>query len=289
MSQAHQPDIGKLRQSVTILVTSCDWFYDAWIPFFFFFKKQWPDNPFTVRLITNRFRLDEGGVRELPVGEDKGWGGNLIAALNEVTTEYVLYVQEDQFFTRPVDTTEFCNDLRYCLARGVDYLAYRASPEDEPGFKPANDRFGVIAADSPHRVKADPALWKRTTLLQMLRADDSPWHFLNTGSERCRDLLFMRYCRQTLSTIDYLPGSAIRRDLWRKEGLAMMQEHGLTPSPGHRGTHIKMKSLLSQLRRALTRRRFRADIRRQPDRVVPVNRAVETALGAAAPSAKKAD
>ena len=278
MSQAPPPDLGQLRQSVTILVTSCDWFYDTWVPFFYFFKKQWPDNPFAVRLITNRFRLDDGEVRALPVGEDQGWGGNLIAALRQLDTDYVLYVQEDQFVTRPVDTAEFCHDLRYCLAHGVDYLAYRAAPEDEPGFQPVNDRFGIIAANSPHRVKADPALWKRTTLLRLLRADDSPWHFLNTGSERCRDLLFLRYRRQTLSTVDYLAGSAIRRDLWRKEGLAMMRAHGLTPEPGYRSTHIKMKSLLSQLRRALTRRRFRADIRRQPDRVVPVNRSVAAAL-----------
>ena len=80
MSQAPPPDLGQLRQSVTVLVTSCDWFYDAWVPFFYFFKKEWPDNPFAVRLITNRFRLDDGEVRALPVGEDQGWGGNLIAA-----------------------------------------------------------------------------------------------------------------------------------------------------------------------------------------------------------------
>lgn len=257
--------------NLTILVASFDAYYDAWKPFAFFFARHWPDCPYPVRVITNRFRLDEGRFRELPVGEHRGWSNKLLKALESLDTDYVLYIQEDQFVLRPVSQPQFESDLAYCVAHGADSLSYRAFPGVEAGYQPIHERFGVIGRNSNHRTKADPCIWKRSSLIKLLRPNETAWDFLTVANDRSRDSYFLRYHEQSGSTVDYLPGSAIRRGLWRREGYQMCRDYGLKIEPGYRCVIGSMRGFMADVKRRYTRFFSERDLRAQPERVVAVN------------------
>ena len=257
---------------LTILVSSFDAFYDSWHPFFYFFRRHWPDCPFPIRLLTNHFRLDEGPIRELAIGDDRGWADNLIEALKHIDTEYVVYIQEDQFIPRTVNTVQFLDDFQYCVDHGVHALSYRAFGSLEPGYEETlHPRFGVIGRDSKHRTKADPCIWRTETLRQMMKPGETAWDFLTTGSDRCRDLYFLRYHRQEESTIDYLAGSAIRRGMWRPEGMKMCVDAGIKVEPGYRCVSRRTRGLVAALKKKYTQWASRRDMRSNPKRVVPLN------------------
>jgi hypothetical protein len=119
---ADVPSMNALRKfadSVTVLVSSCDAFFDAWRPFAFFFRKFWPECPFRIRLITNRLEVRSSLIRALPVGKDLGWASNTQLALERIATPYVLYLQEDYFLTAPVDSAQLARDFSYALERGA--------------------------------------------------------------------------------------------------------------------------------------------------------------------------
>jgi len=257
---------------LTVLVSSFDAFYDSWHPFFYFFRKYWPDCPFQIRLMTNHFRLDEGLVRELALGDDRGWADNLIEALKHIDTEYVLYIQEDQFIPRPVNTAQFLDDFKYCVDHHVHALSYRAFGSLEPGYdETLHPRFGVIGRDSKHRTKADPCIWRTDTLRQMLKPGETAWDFLTTGSDRCRDLYFLRYHRQEEATIDYLAGSAIRRGMWRPEGMQMCRDAGIQVQPSYRCVSRRTRGLVAALKKKYTRWASQRDMKSNPNRLVPLN------------------
>src|ERR1043165_9524107 len=90
------------KDSVAIIVSSCDAFFDAWEPFNLFLKRFWNDCPFQIFLISNQLQVRSPRIRAISVGPDRGWSSNLLVALDRIPHPYILYVQEDYFLTEPV-------------------------------------------------------------------------------------------------------------------------------------------------------------------------------------------
>jgi len=277
-SAVHEPGIDNARR-LTLLISTSDIFFDVWHPFFHFMFKYWPGLNFPIRLVTNHFQTDPGPIRHLAIGDDKGWAHSLTASLQQIDSEFVFYSMEDIFITRPVDAKQFEEDVRFCEENRADYLAYRTSPENEEGFQPVTDRIGLIGRDSNHRAKADPAIWRRSTLLKLIEPNESPWHFLKYASERCRDVAFYRCSSEATATIGYLGGSAIRRSLWRQEGLKMLRDENIKIKAPYRGTHTKLNGLLPSIKRSITKFAYERNIRKDPNRLVPLNALVAQSLG----------
>jgi len=252
--------------STAIVVSSCDTFFDAWKPFLFFFRKFWPDCPFPVYLIVNELRIRSNFIRALPVGPDRGWASNMKSALQRLEVPRVLYLQEDYFLNGPVQSRLLAEDFAYAFENEVDSLCFRARSELEPGFRPLNDRFGVVPLDSDGRTRCQLTLWKRASLLSVLREGENAWEMESQGSERTREMKFLSYSSRENVPVSYLM-SAIVRGLWTKEALAMCEAEGLEISPHVRSTYSS-SDLLQRLRRTRSRGRLRRELRQRRGKVV---------------------
>lgn len=249
------PDVSTVN-SVAILVSSCDKFFDAWGPFAFFFRKFWPDCSFPVYLITNKLELRSSFIHALPVGEDRGWASNMKCALGKIDVSHILYLQEDYFLNEPVRSHQLAEDLSYAVANEVDAFYFRARSQLEANFQPLNNRFGVVPVDSDGRTRCQLALWKRASLLSVLREGENAWEMESRGSERTRAMKILSYSTRENAPISYLM-SAIVRGLWTREALAMCREEGVEIAPSFRGIYSP-NEWLQRWRRAQTRRRLRA-------------------------------
>lgn len=96
---------------LTILVNSCDNFEDCWHPFFKLLSIYWPDCAHRIILNTEHKTFAYRGLSIRSSQVATAWSGSgripwsdcLLRCLEQVETEYVLYLQEDYFLNAPVD------------------------------------------------------------------------------------------------------------------------------------------------------------------------------------------
>jgi hypothetical protein len=256
--------------SVSIVVSSCDAFFDAWRPFAFFFRKHWPDCPFPVHLITNELQVRSAWIRPLPVGTDRGWATNMQAALTQIATSHILYFQEDYFLTGPVDDQRLAADIGFALEQDADSFAFSDLSLLEPEFRQStSERFALVPEDSKGRTRLQVALWKRDAFAALLVPGENAWNMEARGSDRSRGLRIFSYARQELVPVPYLM-SAILRGLWTPEALALCRAHGVRIQPPIRSELPAGKSA-RRWRRALGRVRYRWARLRQGSRPVDLD------------------
>lgn len=193
-----------MRESPTcsVLVSSCDAYSDLWTPFFTLFWRYWPDCPYPVHLGTNRAQYDDARVRTLKAGKDESWSKNLRFFLNQIDSECVLLLLEDFFLTGRVSTAEVSKQIE--TLRCLNGTVLRLFPNPPPEM-PVKDypSIGSIHPMAPFRVSAQAAIWKRASLLDLLRDEENAWEFERNGTTRTQGNPDGFYCtyRPTLPYI----------------------------------------------------------------------------------------
>ena len=226
-------------EKVTLVVSSCDLFYDVWVPNFCLMRKFWPDCPFPVKLITNQIAIDDGPIGNIRLGPDRGWSNNLLTALEQVKTPYVMYFQEDHFLMRPVNTDAVLRCLRLLEQTGADYFMFRAGgPHKGEMFQLAGQIF--LRGPAPdldttqqdwednYSLHCDPSIWRVESLRRILRPDESAWDFLRDGIGRAHAAGYRYYQhhwnkkKNAHIPIYYMKRSGVRLSMWHPEGLWLM-------------------------------------------------------------------
>jgi hypothetical protein len=249
------------RDSIAVVVSSCDSFFDAWRPFDAFMRKFWPDCPLETFLITNELEVRSSRIRGLRVGPDRGWSNNFLSALQQINHPYLLYVQEDYFLTAPVQSSQLAQDFLEAIASGADSLCFRARLPLATGFQSINERYGLVPSDSDGRTRCQVTIWKRSALHSVLKPDESAWDFEARGSARTRDMKILSYLRRENTPIPYLM-SAISRGLWMPEAIDLCEKHHVPIEPFFRPLSSSA-SWQRRLRRALGRARLKRALRAQ--------------------------
>jgi hypothetical protein len=166
-----------------ILVPSCDAYSDLWGPLLTLFGRYWPDCPFPIYLGSNEGEIARPGVTMLPVGKDTDWSSHLRRQLQALPTTFVLLWLEDFFPRRPVPTRAVLE----CLAMldGLEGHQLRLIARPGPDLPVAGyPRIGRIQVGVPYRVSTQAAIWRRQTLLGLLRDGESVWQFEVAASRR---------------------------------------------------------------------------------------------------------
>lgn len=260
------PDLRNYSESVALLVSSCDAFFDAWKPFARFFEKFWDDCPLSSFLLSNHLTVHSDRWQSLAVGPDRGWSSNLLAALERIPQLYVLYFQEDYFLTAPVGRTQLAEDFSQVLARDADSLCFRARSEPDLGTQPLNELFGIAPLASDGRTRCQVTLWKKSALQSILRAGETAWEFEARGSQRTQEMEILTYLRRENTPVPYLM-SAISRGFWMPEAVALCRAHAVEIEPFFRPVFSDV-SWQRRLKRALGRRRLEQALRAQMDKPV---------------------
>lgn len=246
--------------SIAVVISSCDAFFDCWRPFAFFFRKFWPACPFPVYLIVNQLRISSDIIQAIPVGEDRGWASNMKLALQTLDVSHLLYFQEDYFLNAPVQGEQLAADFAYAFENETDAFCFRARSDLDAGFQPINDRFGIVPRSSDGRTRCQVTLWKRESLLSVLRDGEDAWAMEAKGSERTREMLAVSYSTRESAPVPYLM-SGIVRGLWTPDALRMCAHNGVTITPHFRSAYSE-SSLLRKFGHVSTRLRLPGELSR---------------------------
>lgn len=255
--------------SVSVLVSSCDAFFDCWRPFAFFFRKFWPGCPFPVYLLVNRLPIRSSVVQPIPVGPDRGWASNLQSALTRISTSHILYFQEDYLLTTSVNEERLASDFRFAFEQEAASFCFCDLAQMEPDFGRHQEDFACVPPESNGRTRLQVALWQREALQSLLVPGENAWEMEARGNARSRHLPMYSYVRNDHTPVSYLM-SGIVRGLWTPEALALCRAHGLPIIPAFRPALASTNSG-RRWRRAWRRVAYLAARLRHGNRPVPLD------------------
>lgn len=153
----------EIKDQCSVIVSSWDGFADCWPFFVHGLKKYWPDCPWRVLLMTTGSLPQFEGIETVNLREDRGWASNLKRTLEHVSTPYVLYLQEDYWIEKQVDTAALANVLAEMRKQNAGYA--RIVPVPPPDQKTdAATGLGACSADNRYRVCLQAAFWKKDFL-----------------------------------------------------------------------------------------------------------------------------
>ena len=171
-----------MKHKVSILISSCDKFKDLWPIFSFYFEKNWLDCELNKYFLSNNEKSNIYGFKSINVGEDLSWSSNLRKALDQIPTDYVLIMLEDFFIDKKVDNQKFNNIVNDFIDLNGNYLKFLTTPKSP--FKSSSHYFNILPPKTLYRSTAVFALWKKSTLLDLLNIDENPWEFEDRASKR---------------------------------------------------------------------------------------------------------
>ena len=212
-----------------VIVSSYDGFQDVWDPFFKLFFRYWPDCPFKVYLISNELTYPDPRVKALQITPDRGWASNMIEALKRIDSPFFLYLQEDYFLERPVDTARIMELLRY-LSEHTDIACLKLYPLPAPDCSlDAPMELGEITKGKPYRVSLQAGIWSRPSFLSLARAGETGWDMELNGSLRAdQSPLIMGSVLKRERPLRYYYRTAIKKGKWMPGALRLCRREGIT-------------------------------------------------------------
>jgi hypothetical protein len=187
--------------------------------------RYWPDCPFRVYLVTNEAAYDRKGVAVIHIGPDRDYANNLIAAVNEVPTPWLILWVEDALFTERLDTERLLSILNEAVAAGAGYL--KLTPDAPLSFDDAQgQRIGEIPRRVRYRSAVGTALYRKETLLSLLVPGMSAWETDKSGKSNELPEPFMaltvREARRPLLPII----NAVIKGEWYRPAVAFLRREG---------------------------------------------------------------
>ncbi len=170
-----------IKENVAILICSYDGGEDLWLPLSETYKKYWPDCPYKIYLGTNFKDPNIDIFETLKIGNEHSWSDNILKCLQNIKEDFVILIFDDVFLYKRIDTNTILKYTNIATKKDWDYL--RLSPR--PKFdKSIGNNIGKISKDRLYRTSTAWSLFKKETLQNLLRINESAWEFEIDGSHR---------------------------------------------------------------------------------------------------------
>ncbi|MEI8320494.1 MAG: hypothetical protein WCG05_00580 [Alphaproteobacteria bacterium] len=185
------PDQPRL-DDVTIIVSSCDKYSEFWRPFGILLFRYWPslktyNKHIPIIIISNKKPFSFDRIHIFNTGEDYGWSKNMLMALAQVKTKYVLYMQEDYFLSDPVNEAYLYYLLTKMKEQDVPYIQLNSGKgeSDYPAIKGTE----IKGKYDSYRTSLQSALWNTKIFAWLIKEDEDAWAFERNATIRSQGVL----------------------------------------------------------------------------------------------------
>lgn len=179
-----------MNENVTLVVSSCDKYSDAWYPHFELLKKYWPQHPEKIALITEtkQYNCDDLNIKTYNYPESCTWSERLYRTLESIDTKYIIFILEDIFLLDYVKQEKIDQCINW-MDENDDIAVCRLHGSDDNRLKKTElyGDFYIAGPDVGFRLDAQVALWNRETLMSFIDLKETPWEFERKGTERIKD------------------------------------------------------------------------------------------------------
>lgn len=239
----HKMEI-KNKKQISIIIISCDKYKDIWGLINITFKKFWPDCPYVIYFMANSNKPNFESFNVINVGDDVSWSDNLHKALSSVDQDYVFLWIDDLFLTQKVDSERVAKLFNFAMERESNYLCLNGMPRPD---KKINKEIGEVSPGSLYRVSTVLSLWKKETLIRLLKPGESAWQFELDGSVRSDQYSDFFVTRQPEIKVS----NGVIKGKWRRSVFKKFQSLGLV-TESKREIHTRFEELIFYLKRLRT-------------------------------------
>ena len=179
-----------INDNITLLVSSCDKYEDAWHPYFELIKKYWPQHPQKIALITETksFSCEGLNITVYQYGKSLTWSERLYRTLEKIDTKYIIFSLED-FFLLDYVKQEKIDECYSWMEENPQIAVCRLLSSNYPNLKKTDKYKDFYIADNTvgYRLETQAALWNREILMSFIDRSEDPWHFETDGTQRIKD------------------------------------------------------------------------------------------------------
>lgn len=204
------------------------------MPFFGCLFKYWPDCPYPVYLGLNKKTYDDPRVGRLSADINLDYSASLTGFLKQIPHQWVIVWLEDLLLKARVDTNGLNRLIRWAQGQKavhvrlwtgpyslISLAASRHPVVDLPGV-------GLVPQRARYRAGLTVGLWRKDTLLGLLRGGESAWDFEIAGSLRSDLISDPMYsvipCGDDNSMLKVV--NSVRKGLWSIDGVRFLQKEG---------------------------------------------------------------
>ena len=221
-----------LKETLTVLVNSCDDYSDVWPFFFSAINEFWPNREIKILLKTkNKTPLFKNNIDKINFYNEKQistWGNNLIASLKVVETDFVLLLFDDFILEDYIDELELKEVIIQMQFRPDIAVVYL----NELKLKTINNEFlfpnringnkySLIDDKVDYKLNSAPAVWRVSDLINFTKPIDNPWSWEAFGTYRTIGIGKKFYCLDLNDKNQYnynaKKGGGIYRGKWVRE------------------------------------------------------------------------
>lgn len=226
-----------MTKNFSVFVNTTDSFEDCWQPFFFLFKKFWPQYNGRIYLNTELKTFYYSGLNIISIKNgliESKWTDCLIKALSNISDENVLYFQEDYFLHSPVNH-EFLYELyKQFVDNDYDCLHLTDQCSNGPFIKKTtNEYIWEIHKNADYRISTQAAFWKRSSLIKIIDSGKTAWEFEHYSNENYNEKIQKVYCLNreifTKGKNEIIPYifTGIIKGKWNKQVFQVFKENGI--------------------------------------------------------------
>ena len=244
---------------ISILVSSCDKYQEAWFPFFSFFSKYWPTCHYPKYLLTETMSFSGDMVTTIN-SDKKAWSSRLLDALCRIDSEYILFFLDDFFLMKPVKTEVLDQYVGY-MERDKDIsVIYLKSIANQ--HRQSEKYSGLIEMEKGKKyyVNFQAALWRRTAFIDALLPNLSPWDIEENakwerGEGNCLCVSGGSYFDCTNDIIPYLwaqeTGFGICKSMWLWNNKSFFKREGIPCKCNSLPTLSKLDYLINKYKKRI--------------------------------------
>ena len=236
-----------MNEDVTLLVSSCDKYEDAWEPFFRLFYLMHGgesfSNPLVLNTETKQFGCDYLNVRTVNTDLRLTWSERLLRVLEQIDTEFVFHVLEDFFIQAPFNQEYFEKVMEY-MREHDDVGAMHLTPNGRFP-KDAKEMFLVRSFDKLN-ITVTCVVWRRDFLMKLLKRHENIWQFEWYSTFRAKkyfpDVKIMQYNEQYPIIFDYrvniAEGYGITESKWLPKNKELFEKYGIDVNYDRLGWYV---------------------------------------------------
>lgn len=228
-----------MKNNITILLSSCDLYEDAWYPFLRLWQIQWPDCPYKIVLSTEtkKCHCDYLNIKTVNSGKGVSWSKRLRDAIDEIDTEFILFSLEDFFLTEKVNIDLF-NQAKNLMEDNsriglINFFWERLGTEYE--YKEGEDSyFKPMDKKNTARTNVVISLWRKEYFKKMLYKDEDPWQYEKNAPLRALyagyDIYSQRYAVSSPVfhyCMNPADGLGITQRKWLKDNKILFEKYGI--------------------------------------------------------------
>ena len=181
------------KKQCAIYIATCDKYSDLWPGFFHCFHKYWPDCPYDVYLGANQISWPDRRVCTLSSSVDSSWSARIKEHLQNLDYQYVIFILEDFFIRKDISSSAIQKLIDFMVIKDATMLRLLPRP---PPQRILDVTLGVGVCDEalPYRICTQASIWRRSSLVQLLRGNENIWEFEHSVQDRIPPNMEGFYC-----------------------------------------------------------------------------------------------